>query len=70
MKRCRTEDTQYSQQQAVVLASASADGYEGIPLDLESARLGALSGSSVITVHQSAEAGSTCAECGEFRTPV
>lgn len=59
------EDTQYSQQQAVVLASASADGYEGIPLDLESARLGALSGSSVITVHQSAEAGSTCAQCGE-----
>ena len=32
---------------------------------LESARLGALSGSSVITVHQSAEAGSTCAQCGE-----
>jgi ATP-dependent helicase YprA (DUF1998 family) len=59
------EDTQYSHQQAVVLAAASADGYEAIPLDLESAELGVLNGLSVITVSQSAEAGSACAQCGE-----
>lgn len=59
------EDTQYSGQQAVVLTSASVEGYQDIPLDLDSAELGALNGSSMITVQASTEAGSACAQCGE-----
>ena len=59
------QDTQYSDQQAVVLAPASAEGYQDRPLDLDSAELGALNGSSIITVHVSTEYGSACIQCGD-----
>lgn len=59
------EDTQYSHQQAVVLAPTTEDGYTDVPLDLESAKLGVLNGASVITINQATEAGSACAKCGE-----
>ncbi|XUO89063.1 DEAD/DEAH box helicase [Halomonas sp. KM072] len=59
------QDTQYSYQQAIVLAPAPAVGYQDRPLDLDSAELGALNGSSVITVHTSTEEGSACIQCGD-----
>lgn len=58
-------DTQYSNKQAVVLAPYSADGYSGLPLDLESAELGSLDSSSVISVNLATELGSACVQCGE-----
>ncbi|NYS60704.1 DEAD/DEAH box helicase [Vreelandella salicampi] len=58
-------DTQYSSKQAVVLAAANADGYQEVPLDIETAELGAISASSVININRATEADSACTQCGE-----
>lgn len=59
------EDTQYSYQQAVVLAPAAEDVYEGVTLNLESAELGVFNEASVITINRATVSEAACVQCGE-----
>lgn len=58
-------DTQYSNQQAVVLAPCGAQGYASLPLDLDTAEMGALDASTVVEIKVATESGAFCAQCGE-----
>lgn len=59
------EDSQCSGKQSVVLAPAGGKCYQDVPLNKETAELGALSSPAVISVHWAKDGDSACIQCDE-----